>query len=180
MDFLALNPYLAYLFVFVARVIDVSLGVFRLLLLTRGYSIPASILGFFEVTIFMLALGTVFAGGMSDPWKLFAYAAGFATGNLVGMTIEEKLAVGYVVMQIFPCLEHCDLLLSTLRNNSFGVTTINGEGKSGPRQILNVTVKRNDLPKLLKIIDQVAPDTFYNTSDIRSIRGGVFPQRKAK
>lgn len=178
MEILTQNPLIAYLFIFLARVIDVSLDVFRMLLLTRGYSIPAALIGFFEIIVYLVALGTVFAGGFSDVWKVIAYAGGFATGNLVGIKIEEMMAVGYVVLQVFPCPEHGEKLLQALRDNNYGVTTMSGEGKLGPRQILMVTVKRKNLPHILQIIDEVAPDTFYNTSDVRSIQGGIFPSRQ--
>ncbi|MGI6064906.1 MAG: DUF2179 domain-containing protein [Bacillota bacterium] len=178
MEIFVENPILAYLFIFFARVADVSLDVFRLLLLTRGYSVPAAIVGFFEVSIFVVALGTVFSGGVTDIFKIIAYAAGFASGNLVGMQIEKMTAFGYVVIQMFPTKEDGERLGNLLRENNFGLTTIAGEGKWGPRDILVVTVKRKDLPRVLKIMSQVAPDIFYNTSDIRSIHGGIFPRRK--
>lgn len=171
-------PILAYLFIFLARVIDVSLGVFRLLLLTRGYAIPAALIGFVEVSVFVLALGTVFSGGLTDFTKVIAYAGGFAIGNLVGIKIEGYMAVGYVVIQMFPDEEHCGRLRNILREHNYGVTSIPGEGKWGPREILVATIKRKDLSDILNIMNQVAPDTFFNTSDIRSTHGGVFPHKR--
>jgi len=178
LDFIANNPLYGYLFIFCARVTDVSLDVFRLLMLTRGYAIPAALIGFVEVAIFIMALGTVMAGGVNDPWKVAAYAGGFATGNLVGLFIEEKMALGYVVIHIFPTRQCCSELLPRLRDNNYGVTSLTGEGRSGPREILVVTVKRKDLSHVLELIDEVEPETFFNISDVRSIRGGVFPRHR--
>jgi len=178
MELINSYPILAYLFIFFARVIDVSLGVFRLLLLTRGYSLPAAIIGFVEVSIFVLALGTVFSGGLTDFVKIMAYAGGFATGNLVGAKIEERMAVGYVVVQMFPNEEQSVQLKNLLREHDYGVTTIPGEGKWGPREILVATIKRKCLKDILNIMDQVAPDIFFNTSDVRSIHGGIFPRKR--
>lgn len=178
MEIINSYPLLAYLFIFLARVVDVSLGVFRLLLLTRGYAIPAAAIGFVEVSVFVFALGTVFAGGFTDYIKIIAYAGGFATGNLVGMKIEGNMAVGYVVIQMFPEKEHSEKLRSLLREHNYGVTVIPGEGKCGPREILVATIKRKDLCDIIDIMEEVAPNTFYNTSDIRSIHGGVFPRKK--
>ena len=84
------NPVYGYFFIFFARVADVSLDVFRLLMLTRGYALPAAAIGFIEVAIFVVALGSVLYGGLTDPLKVIAYAGGFATGNLVGVYIEEN------------------------------------------------------------------------------------------
>lgn len=172
------NPVNGYLFIFFARVIDMSLDVFRLLLLTRGYAVRASVIGFVEVSVFVLALGMVFSGGLTDPLKILAYAAGFATGNLVGSFIEEKMALGYIVIQVFPPNHCCDNLITHLRERNFGVTRITGEGKTGPRDILLVTTKRKNQPELLKIFNDMSPEMFFNISDIRSIHGGIFPRHR--
>lgn len=174
----AANPVFGYIFIFIARVVDMSLDVFRLLMLTRGYALPAAVLGFFEVAVFVLALGTVLYGGLNDPIKVVAYAGGFATGNLIGALIEEKMAFGYVVVQVFPARSICNELIIQLREKNYGVTRIAGEGRFGPRDILVVTTKRKNLPYIIKTIDQVAPETFFSISDIRSIHGGVFPRRR--
>ncbi|MGI6685597.1 MAG: DUF2179 domain-containing protein [Bacillota bacterium] len=178
MELINTYPLLAYLFIFFARVIDVSLDVFRLLMLTRGYAIPAAIIGFVEVSIFVVALGAVFSGGFTDYIKIIAYAGGFATGNLVGIKIEEYMAVGYIVVQMFPNEEQGGRLRDLLRANDYGVTAIPGEGKWGPREILVATIKRKDLKDIINIMNQVAPDIFYNTSDIRAIHGGIFPRKR--
>lgn len=178
LETLVAYPVCGYLFIFFARVIDMSLDVFRLLSLTRGYAMRAAVIGFVEVTVFVLALGAVFSGGLTDPVKIIAYAGGFATGNLVGSYIEEKMAMGYIVTQVFPAKYCCDELINRLRNKNFGVTMITGEGKTGPRDILLVTSKRKDQPELLKIFNEVAPEMFFNISDIRSIHGGIFPRHR--
>lgn len=172
------NPVYGYLFIFTARVIDVSLDVFRLLMLTRGYALAAAVIGFFEVCIFVLALGTVIAGGISDPVKIIAYAGGFATGNIIGSIIEERMAFGFVAIQMFPHESHCGNLVARLRENNYGVTRIKGEGISGPRDMLVVSAKRKNLGSILRIMNEVAPQTFFNISDIRSIHGGIFPHRR--
>ncbi len=179
LEIIAGNPIYSYIFIFLARVADVSLDVFRLLMLTRGYAIPAAMIGFIEVSIFIMALGTVMAGGINDLGKVAAYAGGFATGNLVGLYIEEKMALGYVVVHVFPTQPCCSRLLPLLRENNYGVTNITGEGKTGPRDILIITVKRKNLPHVLELIDKVEPDTFFNIADVRSIRGGIFPRSRA-
>lgn len=178
LEIIITNPFYAYLFIFIARVVDVSLDVFRLLMLTRGYSLPAAVIGFFEVCIFVLALGTVISGGLTDPLKIAAYAGGFATGNIVGSFIEDKMAFGYVVIHVFPERLCCSELITRLRERNYGVTRIAGEGRSGPRDMLVVTAKRKDLPYIIKLMDQIAPETFFSISDIRSIHGGTFPRRR--
>lgn len=161
-----------------ARVVDVSLDVFRLLLLTRGYYLLAAVIGFFEVAIFVVILGTVISGGINDPFKVIAYAGGFATGNIVGAFIEARIAIGYVIIHVFPTLASSEEMIERLRKGNYGVTQIAGEGSSGQRRMLIISAKRKNLTDILKTINEVEPETFFNVSDTRSIHGGIFPRRK--
>lgn len=147
-------------------------------MLTRGYYLVAAVIGFFEVAVFVFVLGAVISGGINDPLKIIAYAGGFAAGNIVGALIEEKMAFGYVIIHVFPTMSSSDELTARLRKENYGVTQIAGEGRSGMREVLIVTAKRKNLPNILKTINEVEPDTFFNISDIRSIHGGVFPRRR--
>ena len=167
-----------YLFIFFARVTDMSLDVIRILMLTRDRRFIAALIGFVEVIIFLLAISQVLTGGISDPFKVIAYAAGFATGNYVGSLIDSRLALGYLTLQIF--CEKCnhETLCDTLRDEGFGVTSVTGFGRDGERMILFVTLKRKDAAKALSYLNKIHPDAFYNIYDARSIHGGVFPGRK--
>ncbi|WP_238442365.1 DUF2179 domain-containing protein [Desulfofalx alkaliphila] len=164
-----------YVFIFIARVMDMSLDVIRILMLTRDKKLLAAAIGFVEIIIFVVALNMVMANGLDDPWKIIAYAGGFATGNYVGAMVENYLAVGFVSLQIFPRRAKTGEAINRLRAEGFGVTSVVGTGRSGPRTILYVIVKRKDLIKVQNVLDQIDPKIFYNISDARSIRGGVFP-----
>lgn len=178
LEFITNHAFASYVLIFFARVIDVSLDVFRLLLVTRGYAWQAALIGFVEIIIYVIALGSVLTGGSMDFYKILAYAGGFASGTLIGTSIEERVAVGYTAVQIFCGPQVCANISAQIRSKNFGVTRISGEGRSGPRDILIVTAKRRDLPHMLALLDEIAPDTFYSISDVRSLRGGIFPHRR--
>lgn len=169
-----------YLFIFVARVIDMSLDVVRILMLMRGRRLLAALIGFAEVSVFVIALNEVLKGGLNDPGKIVAYAGGFAAGNYVGSLIEERLALGYSTIQIFPPKDLVDQLICNMRHEGFGVTSVIGQGRDGDRTILFVWIKRKNLKKAITIINDICPKVFYNISDARSISGGVFPYKKGK
>lgn len=171
---------LAYLFIFCARVIDMSLDVIRILMLMRDRRLYAAIIGFFEVSVFVLALNEVLKGGLNDPGKIIAYAGGFATGNYIGSLIEGKLAMGYLSIQIFPPINLVNHFTELFRNEGFGVTCVTGCGRDGERMILFVLIKRKDLNRTLHIINNTCPEAFFNVSDARKIHGGVFPVKKGK
>ncbi|TYO97784.1 DUF2179 domain-containing protein [Desulfallas thermosapovorans] len=169
-----------YLFIFTARVIDMSLDVIRILMLMRDRRVLAAVIGFFEVSVFVLALNEVLKGGLDDPGKVIAYAGGFATGNYIGSLIEERLAMGFLSIQLYPPHSLVNEVVNQMRQAGFGVTSVTGCGRDGERIILFVLIKRKDFNKALNIIDQICPDMFFNVSDAKRIHGGVFPIKKGK
>ena len=170
---------LGYLIIFFARVVDVSLGTLRVLFIVRGQRVQAAVTGFFEVIIFLVALGMV-VQDLDNPWKVVVYSLGFATGCYVGSILEEKLAMGFVTVQIITRKNTPVCLAGFLREKGFGVTAVEGEGRLGPRPVLLVTTQRKHLRRLLSITDEVDPKAFVTILETRSIRGGVFLGRKGK
>lgn len=171
---------IAYLLIFFARVIDVSLDVVRILLLMKGRRLFAALIGFVEVSIFLVAISEVISGGIDDPIKVLAYAGGFATGNFIGSIVEERMALGFISLQVFPDSSLVCQLADYFRNEGFGVTCVLGEGRNGPRPVMFVTIERRDMSKALHILNNIDPNAFYNVSDAKIIHGGVFPRRKGK
>ncbi len=165
-------------FIFFARIFDVSLSTVRILMLTRGKRLPAAILGFFEVSIYITALSQV-VGSLDKPWKILVYALGFSCGTLVGGYLEEKMAVGYTFVELVPKNQPLELV-TALRDENFGVTLLEGEGRSGPRYILNIILRRKDLSRLRAVIDRVDPDAFYTILDARGTKGGYIMGVKKK
>lgn len=168
----------SYLFIFVARFLDVTLSTVRILMLMRGRSFTAAIIGFFEVIIYILALNQV-VGSLGDPLRLIVYALGFATGNYVGGTLEEHLALGFATAQVIS-LEKSDEMVEEMRLQGFGVTVLEGCGKHGTHQILHVLLKRRDLPCFLDLTRKVDNQAFVSVMDTRKIFGGYFTKIKAK
>lgn len=163
---------LGYLFIFTARVADVALGVIRTLMLVKGKKIAAAGLGFFEVIIFILALNKV-VQDLDNPINLFFYAAGFATGNIVGSILEEKLALGHITVQVITMARPLELT-KILREQGFGVTILEGQGKLGVRRILNILVTRKEMNRLMDIIDDWDAKAFVTIFETRATKGGVF------
>lgn len=166
-----------YLFIFCARICDVSLATMRTLMVVRGMRIYAALIGFFEVTIFVIALNKIFTN-LSDPLNLLSYALGFATGNFVGSLLEEKLAVGVLTVQVIT-MKQPQQLTDILRGKGYGVTVIEGSGKEGPRLILQIILPRKKIKDIEKEIDNWDPEAFLTVFDARTTKGGIF-DRKGK
>ncbi len=153
------------LFIFTARIFDVSIGTIRLILINRGYKILAPILGFIEVFIWVVAISKIMAN--LDNWVNYLfYAGGFATGNYVGMFIEEKLAIGRVGVRIVT-KKGANELIQAIADNGFGVTFIEAQGKEGAVHVIFITCKRKKLKDLLELVHNYNPNAFYTIEDIR-------------
>lgn len=166
-----------YLFIFFARVSDVSLSTFRTLMVVQGRKVPAAIIGFFEVSIYITALSKV-VSSLDNPFNLLAYALGFACGNYVGITIENKIALGNLAVQIILKKSGNKELMEVLRENRFGVTVIVGQGLEGTKDILNVAINRKDLNNLKKIVYEYDKNAFITVNNTNPISGGYFATNK--
>jgi len=170
--------FVGYMIIFFARVTDVTLATIRTLMVVQGRKVQAACIGFFEVGIYVMVLGRV-VSDLDNPLSLLAYCLGFATGNIVGITIENKIALGNLMAQIIskiPDEEH--KLVSQLRETGFGVTILEGEGKTGKREILHVALNRKDLVKLRNVVYEFDADAFLTVNNINPINGGYFSQTK--
>ncbi|MGE5630169.1 MAG: DUF2179 domain-containing protein [Caulobacteraceae bacterium] len=171
-----MNIFLQALFVFLARIVDVSIGTVRTIMLVKGQRKIAAVLGFFEVMVYLIVLGKV-VGNINKPVLIIAYCLGYATGNLMGSKLEEKLSIGRVFAQVIVKEMHVELV-QKLREAGFGVTIFEGEGKDGKSYMLNIILERKKVEDLKQIIDGCDCGAFITTMDIRSSLGGYFQPKK--
>jgi len=164
------------LLIFCARLLDVSLGTFRILLLVKGKKAQAAFTAFFESGIYLVALGYVLQNGITSPMQIVAYAGGFAAGNYLGMFLESKLMSAYVLVEVIaPETESSLILVEDLRSEGFGTTVIHGEGKAGNRLILKILCQRSEIPHISNMIGSTG---FVFVSDVRGVWGGHFRQKR--
>ncbi len=166
------------LLIFFFRICDVSLGTIRVIFIAKGLKYIAPVIGFFEVIIWLLAIGQVM-NNISNVACYIAYGGGFAAGTLLGMTVEERLSIGTVVVRVISN-EDITGLLSFLRAHSFGVTIADGEGSKGKVKIILSVIKRQDLEEVVRGIQHHLPGTFYSVEEIKSVAEGVFPEKKSR
>ena len=162
------------LLIFFARICDVSLGTIRVIFITKGVKYLAPLIGFFEVIIWLLAIGQVM-NNLTNVTSYIAYGGGFATGTFVGMLIEEKISLGLTSVRIITKEDSSGLVLY-LRSQNYGVTTIDAEGVTGQVKIVFSTIKRQDLPHVLDVIRRYHPNAYYSIEDVKSVSEGVFPE----
>ena len=167
------------LIIFCMRIVDVSLSTVRMLLAVRGIKLVAPVIGFFEVLLWIFAVGSAIKH-LNSPLHLIGYAGGFATGTYVGLLIEEKMALGMAVVRIVS--QHGGVeLAEALRDRGFGVTELAGQGRDGRVEILYAALRRRDLPTVFEEVRNWDPEAFVTVEEPRAIhRGWMTEKRKSK
>jgi uncharacterized protein YebE (UPF0316 family) len=156
------------LLIFVARIVDVSIGTVRIIFVSKSMKKLSAILGFFEVLIWILAINKIMVHATNFIFYI-AYAGGFSTGTFVGMMIEQKLSVGKVMVRII-AKENDFELISELKKLDNGLTVSEGEGKKGKVKIIFSIVNRKEVPRIKEVINRINPNSFYSIEDIRDSR----------
>ncbi len=166
------------LLIFLARICDVSIGTMRIIFVSKGKKNIAPVLGFFEVLIWIIAISKIMQN-LDNYINYVAYAAGFATGNFVGMIIEEKLAMGIQMIRIFTNERGMELV-QILSKNGFGATTVEAHGSKEKIYLVYSIVHRDELDKVLNVITCFNPKAFYTIEDVKAVNEGIFNPRKQK
>jgi uncharacterized protein YebE (UPF0316 family) len=168
-------PYLPAL-VFVAELCVVTLSTLRIIFIARGKKLLAPAVGFFEVAIWLFAIGQVMQN-LSDPGCFLGFAGGFTLGNYLGMLTERWLALGTVSVRT---VTHRDAtgLIRELQAARFGVTSLDAEGARGPVKVVLTVVPRRELDAVLLRIRAFDPQAFFSVDDVQQAGPGIFPERK--
>jgi len=166
MEFFDQYPLLLAPVIFLARIGDVSVGTLRMILVVRGHRMWSAALGFFEVLIWIAAAGLVF-NNLSQWYLALAYAGGFAAGNVVGIWLEGKLAIGLEMVRVIsrnPGVE----LAQRLGRRGYSVIELVGEAEDdAPVEVLLIVETRRKVPGLLQAITEEDATAFWTISDIK-------------
>lgn len=161
------------LFIFVAEACVVTISTMRTIFVARGMKYLAPLLGMFEVSIWLFAIGEVMKH-LNDWHCSAAFAGGFTLGNFLGILLEEKLAMGSLGVHM---ITHRDAgpLIEALRSADYRVTAIEAEGSTGPVHVVYTVVRRKDLERVLGIARRFHPNVFYSVDDLHSAAAGGTP-----
>ena len=171
-NLLSLSAWLAAGLIFALRVSDMTLDTLRVLTVMRGRKGVAWILGFFQSAIFVLAITSVLQN-LDNPLNILGYAAGFATGNVVGMFIEEKLAIGHLQLSIISPARGA-AIAERLREAGYAITEIPARGKDGMVTLLSCSVLRKSADQVRGIVNEIDDSAFITSEDVRPVRRGFW------
>jgi uncharacterized protein YebE (UPF0316 family) len=167
------------LLIFIARITDVSINTIRIIYVLGGRRLTATILGFFESFIWLMAIRQIFEH--LDNWICYvAYPGGFAMGILVGMMIEERIAYGKVIVRIITRKDVTELI-AFLNKNQFRYTKVDAEGPDGHENLVFTVLQREHLESLLSQMKAILPSAFYTVEKVnRAADGGTVVQESTR
>jgi uncharacterized protein YebE (UPF0316 family) len=152
------------LLIFIARIGDVSINTIRIIYVLGGRRVTATLLGFFESFIWLMAIRQIFEH--LDNWICYiAYPAGFASGIFVGMIIEERIAYGKVIVRIIT-RKDVSALIIYLNENQFRYTKVDAQGPDGPENLVFAVLERDRLEQLLYTLKDILPTAFYTVEKV--------------
>jgi len=167
---------LGALLIFVLRVVGISVSTLATTLTVRGRRVPAIIAGSAGTLIYVLAIGPVVTN-LGNVWNLIAYVIGFAIGTWVGMTIEQRMALGYAEVRIISP-EHCDAVATALREAGYGATQLLGQGQDSPVGIVEIIVPRKNVAEVTRLAEAADDQAVVIISEARKVLRGYWkPER---
>lgn len=169
-----MHPIILYLIIFIAKIIEVTIGVLRMVLITKGERKLATIIAFFEIIIWLAVVSTVLVDITEDPFKVLAYAAGFAFGQMLGSLLEDKIGLGNVRIEIIANEDVGVKLTQHLRDNNFGVTTMAAEGMTCKKMVIFLYVARKQMKNIVKLCEEISRDLVITVDDVKPLAGGYY------
>jgi len=160
-----------YLFIFLAKLLEVAIATVRMVLTARGNRIAASLLSAIEITIWIIVTSTVLLGLREDPLRAVAFGLAFVVGIYLGIIVEDKLALGLAQVECIAGFDEAKAITGKLRALGFGVTTFDCEGLDGKKLSINLKVHRKDIPRVMKILKE-HEHLFVTVTDIRKLSMG--------
>ncbi|WP_445683338.1 DUF2179 domain-containing protein [Sporosarcina sp. FSL W7-1349] len=171
---------LTVLIIFVINIVYVTFSTVRMILTLKGYRYIAALVSVFEVVIYVIGLGLVL-DNLTKIENLVAYALGFGCGIIIGSKIEEKMALGYITVNVITADAGSELP-SRLRKEGYGVTDWLAHGLDGNRAAMQILTPRKFELKLYQTIKEIDPKAFIVAYETKTIHGGFWVKsiRKGK
>ena len=162
-----------YPIIFFGKILEVSLATLRIVLINRGEKIKGALIGFIEVLIWIYLIGNMISTITEDLLKVVVYCLAFSCGNYIGVTLEEKLAIGNACIWTVVGNEQRENLEHALRDRGFGVTISVGEGLKDNVHIFMIYLKRKQITEATDVIHSFIPKAFITVNDVRQLTRGT-------
>lgn len=161
--------------VFCVRVMDVSLGTMRTIVVVKGQKLVASLIGFFEVLIWFLVVREALNTDLDSIWIAISYAGGFATGTYIGGILSNTFIKGNFGVQVILSDED-NKIVDTLRKEGFAVSVIDvkGQNQDKNKYMLFIEIDKKQFNYLRDLIKKLDDKAFIVVNETRMVQNGYF------
>lgn len=158
---------LIYAGIFIFKAIEEALRTIHIIVVSNGKKWLGAIVQFFVAIIWLVVTGTVIVDIKEDPLKIFFYAIGSLFGSYLGSALEEKIALGYVILMVEVSNDVAKSMIVKLKKAKFGIKSVLGS-KDG-MQLLMITAKRKKIDEVIEIIRTFDKDVEIMTENIKLV-----------
>ncbi len=175
-----MNIFILCIKIFFVRILDVSLGTFRTMLMVKGKTLIATLIGFFEVLVWFLIVKEALNTEINSIWIALSYSGGFATGTYIGMIISDKYITELLEIQIIT--NKYKSLIVKLREEGFAVTAMKvmSMDNKNSKYMLFIFINSSRYQKLNKIIKDIDKNAFLVINESKYVRNGYFMEQIKK
>lgn len=166
------NAYMMVVIILAINIVYVSFFTVRMILTLKGRPYIAAIVSMIEIVIYVIGLGLVL-DNLGEIQNLIAYAVGYGIGVVVGSMIEEKLALGYITVNVVSSNPDLDFT-RRLRQAGYGVTSWFSYGMDGDRLSMQILTPRKYELKLYELIKEIDDKAFIISYEPSHIHGGFW------
>ncbi len=178
-NFLTQVPLWELALIFFAKIIEVTIGTMRIILISKGYRKPGTFLAIFEIFLWVFIASRVIMGISEAPMKGIMYSFGFAAGVYIGSLLENRVAVGKILIHVITDLESGNEITQVLRDQGHGVTCLDGQGKDSKRMILMIFANRKNKQNIISLIENMNDQALIVANEVSIVHGGyVSPWRR--
>ncbi|OHE38928.1 MAG: hypothetical protein A2013_00205 [Tenericutes bacterium GWE2_38_8] len=178
-DFLTSVPLWELSLIFFSKIIEVTIGTMRVILISKGYRKPGTFLAIFEILLWVFIASRVIMGITETPMKGVVYSLGFAIGVYIGSLLENRVAVGKILIYVILNKESALSVCQALRASGNGVTSIDAHGKDDDRTVLMIFANRKNKPVIIKVVESMDPKALIVSNEVSILNGGyVSPWRR--
>lgn len=163
--------------IFLSRIFDQSIGILRIIFATKGLKLPAFLAGFFESMVWLIAISQIM-NHLDNVFCYLAFAGGFATGNVVGIYLEQKLSMGFLMVRVI-FQKDSDKTIALLREANFRLTITDAMGMEQPVKMVFSTILRSKLKEFLSILEKNNPNAFFTIEDVKMVKEGYSLKRES-
>ena len=155
--------------IFFARIVDVSIGTVRTVIMVRGKILVAASLAFIEVMIWFMVAREALMTDINSIFIPVSYALGYATGTSIGTYISKNFLKCIRGVEIISKNNQLELI-KAIKANGYAVSVMDLNGNKNGFLLCEVSNKKEK--KLINLVKKYDPNAFIIVNETKYVQNG--------